>query len=373
MTHRGGAREAGATRWGVRRGTALLSIFLLAMFGLVGTPSFAEHKPSHNPGGNGNGNGNGNEGTVKINSTVFGNGPGHSGGSGGTPGTPSNDPHIPCSFDIEWFQFQGGETSTVTFELWSPTKTGRTMTPSGAQPGVLLAAPGENGWNATQNYTLAFTGPAHPVHGYHVKITVNTPDDKPGNADVKHKVFWVEGCDDEPPGGETDECPELDGNQPEGTICLPPANAEQRDNTSLDCPTDTVTTVFEERTEGFEFNFETNEWDSTGFSDWEVVDTDTRPANNQECPPEIEGEEDEIPGKDSPNEPNPVEVAGEQAAVTPPAAPPATAPTSVPTSVNAGLGETVAGQSGRSPFGLLMVMFGALLTAAAASRRRARA
>ena len=349
MRHRGGARQAGATTWGVRRGTAVLSIFLIALFGLVGmsgSPASADPK--------------GNDGTVKINSTVFGNGPGHSDGGGGAPGTPSNDPHIPCSFDIEWFQFQGGETSAVTFELWSPTKKDRTMGVSGTQSGIVLAAPGEAGLNHIEPYTLSFTGVPHPVHGYHVKITVNTEDDKPGNADKKHKVFWVEGCEDEPTT--TDECPELDGNQPEGTICLPPANAEQRDDASLDCPTDTVTTVFEERTENFAFNFETNEWESTGFSDWDEVRTETRPANNEECPPEVEGEEDEIPGKDAANKPNPVEVAGEQV-VAPP----------VPTAVNAGLGENVSAQSGRSPLGLLVVMVGALLTAAAANRRRARA
>ena len=301
MTHRGGARQAGATNWGVRRSTAFLSIILLAMFGLVGVSASAGAP--------------GNDGTVKINSTELGNGPGHSGGAGGAPGTPSNDPHIPCSFDIEWFGFEGGETSTVTFELWSPTKKDRTMDVTGATSGIVLGAPGESALNQTENYTLDFTGVPHPVHGYHVKVTVNTEDSKPGNDDRKHKVFWAEGCNDEP--STTDECPELDGDQPEGTICVPPANLEAQDDTSTDCPTDTVTTVFEERTENFEFNSETNQWESTGFSDWEVVDTDSRPANNAECPPEVEGEEDEIPGKDSPNEPNPVQVAGEQAAVTP--------------------------------------------------------
>ena len=101
---------------------------------------------------------------------------------------------------------------------------------------------------------------------------------------------------------------------------------------------------------------------------WQQEVRDSVPAVEPvECDePEVEGEEDEIPGKDSPNKPNPVQVAGEQAAV----APPAVAP---PTSVNAGLGESVSAQSDRSPLGLLMVMLGALLTAAAAARRRARA
>ncbi len=46
----------------------------------------------------------------------------------------------------------------------------------------------------------------HPIQGYHVKLTVNAEGSQ--GADVKHKVFWVEGCGpngsaDLPPQGET--------------------------------------------------------------------------------------------------------------------------------------------------------------------------
>ena len=314
MAHTGGARKAGATTRGVRRSTAFLSIFLMAMFGLVG---MSGSPASADPPGN--------NGTVKISGVEM-------------DSVPNNQPHVGCDFFIEWFNFDEGVSSTVTFAMHAPTAD---VGLSGTDPSVVPLSGDPAG--GSQAYTLEFDGLPHPVQGYHVKLTVNTPGSI--GADKKHKVFWVEGCGDEIP--------------PE------PSNTENRDNTSVDCPTDTVTTVFEERSENFEFNEETGQWESTGFSDWEVVDTDTRPANNQECPPEVEGEEDEIPGpKDNPQQ-NPVEVAGEQAV-----APPAAAP---PTAVNAGLGEIAPTDSSRSPLGLLMVMFGALLTAAAVTRRRARA
>jgi hypothetical protein len=89
-----------------------------------------------------------------------------------------------------------------------------------------------------------------------------------------------------------------------------------------------------------------------------------------ECPsqpPNVGGDQDDIPGLNDDSVTNPVHVAGEQAAVSP------AAPALVPTHVAAGLGDTAPTPSHRSPLGLLMVMVGGLLTATAtaAARRRA--
>ena len=54
----------------------------------------------------------------------------------------------------------------------------------------------EAGLDGQEEYNIQrlFQGvKAHPVQGYHVKLTINTQPLAQG-ADVKHKVFWVEGC-----------------------------------------------------------------------------------------------------------------------------------------------------------------------------------
>ena len=51
----------------------------------------------------------------------------------------------------------------------------------------------EAGLDAVETYTLDFTGiEPHPSQGFHVKLTINAEGSQ--GADVKHKVFWVEGC-----------------------------------------------------------------------------------------------------------------------------------------------------------------------------------
>jgi len=87
-----------------------------------------------------------------------------------------------------------------------------------------------------------------------------------------------------------------------------------------------------------------------------------------ECPsepPANEGDDSGSPGPKGDTGTPPVQVAGAQAAVT------TTPPAQVPTNVAAGLGETVPTRSSASPLGLLMVLLGALITAAAL-RHRAR-
>ena len=51
-------------------------------------------------------------------------------------------------------------------------------------------------------YALDVSGlTEHPDQGYHIKLTIHAEGSK--GADVKHKVFWVTGCDpcedDDPP------------------------------------------------------------------------------------------------------------------------------------------------------------------------------
>ena len=135
----------------------------------------------------------GNNGTVKIDGVDFDT-------------APNNEPHVGCVFQVDWYGFDAGVgDATVSFDLQAPTINGRTLTvaPENGSSGDLTPDIGEDnnagggseaGIDHQETYRLLFTGEPFPVQqGYHVKLTVNNPGSI--GADVKHKVFWVTGCE----------------------------------------------------------------------------------------------------------------------------------------------------------------------------------
>ncbi len=156
-----------------------------------------------NGAGAGNGGGQdgdpaGNNGTVKIAAL------------GDLDTIPNNTPHPGCTFQVEWYGFDEGEdvVSTVTFAAQAPTSD---VVIGGTSPSEVFVggdpasgAGTETGLDGRQAYTLTFDGEPHPKQGYHVKLTVATPNSL-GN-DTKTKVFWVAPCEEEAAtGGETTE------------------------------------------------------------------------------------------------------------------------------------------------------------------------
>ena len=130
----------------------------------------------------------GNNGTVKI--TPIGE----------DDGTPQNTPHVVCGFDVEWYGFDEGPgiISEVDFESWAPTAV--PMTVSGPAEVFVGGDPAsgagtDSGFDGEATYQLDFAGEPHPQQGYHVKLTVHTPGSQ--GADTKHKVFWVEPCEEQ--------------------------------------------------------------------------------------------------------------------------------------------------------------------------------
>ena len=173
-----------------RRGSArALIIPLSALLALaVAAPVAAKNPP-------------GNNGTVKVDRLVFDD-------------HPNNQPHVGCTFQIDFYGFDEdpGYVAQVIFELHAPTSGGTLAVTSGNLSPFIgeddnAGGGSEAGLDASETYTLAFTGDPHPNQGYHVKLTVHAPGSQ--GADTKHKVFWVTGCGEDaspnpPDGGGTD-------------------------------------------------------------------------------------------------------------------------------------------------------------------------
>jgi hypothetical protein len=129
----------------------------------------------------------GNNGTVKIDGTPF-------------DSAPDNEPHVGCTFQVDFYGFDEGDLdATVTFESHPPTGPVQTLLTDTVFIGEDDNSGGgsEAGLDASETYTLDFTGiEPHPQQGFHVKLTINAEGSQ--GADVKHKVFWVTGCETPP-------------------------------------------------------------------------------------------------------------------------------------------------------------------------------
>ncbi len=138
----------------------------------------------------------GNNGTVKIDGVEFDT-------------HPNNQPHVGCIFQVDFYGYDEGDLDAdYTFRLVPPTADGST---GGS---VFIGEdPDGGGTDLDAEVTVDLSSlisdsgvDPHPIQGYHVKLTVNAEGSQ--GADVKHKVFWVEGCGpngsaDLPPQGET--------------------------------------------------------------------------------------------------------------------------------------------------------------------------
>src|SRR5215213_4820698 len=126
----------------------------------------------------------GNNGTIKIDDSPFDD-------------APDNEPHVGCTFQVDFYGYDEGDLdATVTFEAHPPTGDRQVLLTDTVFIGEDDNAGGgsEAGLDASETYTLDLTGiEPHPNQGVHVKLTINA--DGSQGADLKHKVFWVSGCE----------------------------------------------------------------------------------------------------------------------------------------------------------------------------------
>jgi LPXTG-motif cell wall-anchored protein len=132
----------------------------------------------------------GNNGTVKIDGLDFDD-------------HPDNEPHVGCVFQVDWYGFDEGDDlfSDVTFEVHPPTGSPEVILTDEVFIGEDDNSGGgsEAGLDASATYDLTSVLQGfepHPQQGWHIKLTVN--NDGSQGADVKHKVFWVSGCETPP-------------------------------------------------------------------------------------------------------------------------------------------------------------------------------
>ena len=155
------------TRLAVSTGAILVAAVLV----LGAAPAVAAGNPS------------GNNGTIKLSEV-------------GGPEDQSNDPKLPCSFEVQWYGFDAGDElkSEVSF-AGQGADAGVGIKVTGATEVFIGedAAGGGTDHDATQVYTLAFDAPAaNPTAGHHVKVT--TENDGSRGSDTKFKAFHVRPC-----------------------------------------------------------------------------------------------------------------------------------------------------------------------------------
>jgi hypothetical protein len=152
----------------VRRSLAILGVAAMVPLVFAGTASAA------NP--------NGNNGIIKLDGVPF-------------DIVPDNQPHVGCDFQVDFYNYDlGNTTASVKFVVQPPTGKDIVLTTDTVFIGG-DAALGGNDLDGTGNYNLgsflqAFE--AHPVQGYHIKVTVKAPGS--AGADTKYKTFWVQTC-----------------------------------------------------------------------------------------------------------------------------------------------------------------------------------
>jgi len=112
----------------------------------------------------------GNNGTVKV-------------GEIGAEGN-ANDPHVACQFELRFFNFDDGQTATITFRIHPPSGQGDVLFSVdnqliGGQDPVVIQFDG-------LDFGL-FEFDRHPNQGFHVRLDVDLD-----GGGQKHKVFWVD-------------------------------------------------------------------------------------------------------------------------------------------------------------------------------------
>jgi LPXTG-motif cell wall-anchored protein len=169
----------------------------------------------------------GNNGTVKINAQGV--------------DEISNDPHVPCDFQVQFFGFDNEQTATMTFTIQEPS--GKDSAPLVPPTTAVVSHDKAGGGPNDPDEIFKFSGTsfgldrftAQPQQGFHIKLTI-TSAGIPGNG-VKHKVFWLQ-CNVTPPT--TTTAPPTTTTAPPTTTTAPPTTTTTAPSTTTTAPSTTT-------------------------------------------------------------------------------------------------------------------------------------
>jgi hypothetical protein len=109
----------------------------------------------------------------------------------------NNEPHVGCIFQLDFYNYDMGDFyAAIKFVVIPPTGDNVTIRRSRVFIGE-DAAGGGTDLDAAKTFNLSSSLQQfmeHPQQGYHIKVIVNAPGSI--GDDRKHKVFWVEACED---------------------------------------------------------------------------------------------------------------------------------------------------------------------------------
>jgi hypothetical protein len=104
----------------------------------------------------------------------------------------ANDPHVACDFELRFYNFDEGQTATITFTIHPPSGQDTVLF---SDTRVVSDDPAGGGQDLDEIFTFSGTDfglerfTRQPNQGYHVKLDI-VSDGVPGGQ--KHKVFWLD-------------------------------------------------------------------------------------------------------------------------------------------------------------------------------------
>jgi len=159
-------------------------ISLAGVIGAVGCSTKADDAQARTDATRGELKPPGNNGTVKIQELDA------------TDEIPDNDPHVGCGFKIEFRGYDEGDYH-ATWTLSAQPPSGPFVPVKSGE--VFIGGDAAGGANDLDGVVEIQAGSLdlselyhHPQQGFHLKLEVHAEGSH--GADVKHKVFWVDGC-----------------------------------------------------------------------------------------------------------------------------------------------------------------------------------
>lgn len=152
----------------------------------------------------------GNNGTVKISQVAV-------------DSVPDNAPHVGCQLHVQWYGFDLGATSRVSFKLVAPTQ--GSLTVDGPLTVDVGGDPAGGGRDLDGDvvYVMHPRAIPQPQQGFHARITIETTWSN--GSQKKSKVIWFKGCDATPAAAPTTTPASAPSAITDGTLTVVPLSA----------------------------------------------------------------------------------------------------------------------------------------------------